>query len=288
MIGKVIKGIGGFYFVKSDDLVIRGQGRGILKKNKGVIKIGDQVEYELRPDGECIITKIFARNNELVRPAISNIDKLIVTVAAKSPNPNFLSVDKLCIISEYLNVPVMICVNKIDLIEKNELGNILDIYKDVYEVVLVDAKHNKGIDELLKAIEGKTVALVGPSGVGKSTILNSILPLAKAETGELSSKTDRGKHTTRHAEIFSINDNTNIFDTPGFTSLDLPDISIDEIRKLFPEFNSYSKKCRFRDCMHINEPECSVKSAVEKGLIGDSRYKAYLSFINEARDNSKY
>jgi ribosome biogenesis GTPase len=288
MKGKVVKGIGGFYFVKFNDLVIRGQGRGNLKKNNNFIKIGDEVEYELRPDGECIITKVYKRRNEFVRPSISNIDKLIVTIAAKSPNPNFLSIDKLCVISEYLNVPVIICVNKIDLIEKKELDKIIDVYKNIYDVVAIDAKHDKGLDELINIIEGQTVALVGPSGVGKSTVLNSILPMAKAETGEISRKTERGKNTTRHAEIFSINSSTNIFDTPGFTSLDLPNISIDEIRKLFPEFSSYSDDCKFRDCKHINEPECNVKSAVDEGLISFSRYKTYLSFIDEIRKNSKY
>lgn len=287
MIGKVVKGIGGFYFVKYEGKIIRGQGRGLLKRNNKLIKVGDNVEFQIRDDNECIITKVLKRKNEFIRPSIANIDRLIVTFSATDPQPNYLSVDKLCVISEYYNVPVNILITKIDLVDESQLNEIYDIYKDVYKTFKIDALSGIGLRELMKELKGNTVALAGPSGVGKSTVLNAIAPNKDIETGAISEKTKRGKHTTRHAEIFTLDGDTNIFDTPGFTSLEMPIMEIIELGSFFPEFSKHGK-CKYSDCIHINEPECAIKDALKLKSINISRYKSYIKMIEEINNNRRY
>jgi len=287
MLGKVAKGIGGFYYVKFNNEIIRGQGRGILKRNNNLIKVGDNVEFELRDDKQCVITKVCKRKNEFIRPSIANIDRIIVTFAATEPNPSFLSIDKLCAIAEYYQVSVYICITKIDLVDENRFNEIINVYNSIYKTFNVNAKSGYGIDELMKGIQGQTVALAGPSGVGKSTILNALLNNNKAETGSLSSKTKRGRHTTRHAEIFDVDYKTSVFDTPGFTSLDMPIMEVSDLTSLFPDFVKYCN-CKYRDCIHINEPSCGVKESLSKGFISRSRYQSYIRMIEEIKSNKKY
>lgn len=284
MTGRVVKGIGGFYYVSDGKKVYMGNARGILKRKKNIIYVGDIVDFDIREDGDCIITKVHKRKNFLIRPPVSNLDKLVVVFAAADPEVNYLSVDKLCASSENIDVSVIICITKKDLVDQARLDELMSVYKDIFPTFAVNSTTGEGVDELLECIKGSAVALAGPSGVGKSTLLNAITEgAASAETGELSEKTGRGKHTTRHVEIFDLGDDTYVYDTPGFTSLDLMVDDPVRVRDLFVEFLDHKSYCKYRDCLHINEPECSVKEALADGEIQKTRYDSYLAIYEEVK-----
>jgi len=285
MIGKVVKGVGGFYYVSDGKNVIMGNARGILKRHKDVLVVGDLVEYEIRKeDGDCIITRVLPRKNKLPRPPVSNLDALVIVFAAAHPKVNFYAVDRMCAVCECYGLDVMIAVTKTDLADDDEIRDLIAPYKDVYPVYPVSSRSGIGIGALRRGLEGKSTALAGPSGVGKSTLLNKLLGRESAETGDISEKTQRGKHTTRHVEIFSLDPDTYVYDTPGFTSLDLPkDVDLMKLRTLFREFRTFDVECRYGDCMHINEPDCGVKQAVEDEKIHQSRYQSYLNMYDEVK-----
>ena len=223
MLGRVVKGIGGFYYVDDGKRVHMGNARKNLKRGKSIIYVGDIVEFDLRQeDGDCIITKVRERKNFLSRPPVSNLDKLVVVFAAAFPNPNNLIIDKFTTAILYNNIEVIICITKPDLVSENDLKELVSTYDKAFPVVVVNGKNGDGIDKLYDLMKGSNVALAGPSGVGKSTIMNHITGRNDIETGDISDKTARGRHTTRHVEIFSIDNDTHFYDTPGFTSLDTP------------------------------------------------------------------
>lgn len=282
MIGRVIKGIGGFYYVSDGNTSIMGKARGNLKRNKDLIYVGDIVDYDIDANHECIINKVVTRNNFLTRPPVSNLEMLVVVYAAANPDVNFPVIDKLIAACEQKNIEVVICINKTDLVDSETLDSYINIYKDIYPTIAVNGNTGNGIELLKNEINGKNVALAGPSGVGKSTITNWIAGDKSAETGDISDKTQRGKHTTRHVEIFELNDGTNLYDTPGFTSLDLQESDEYIIKELFPEFRVLSCDCKYADCLHINEPECAVKQAIGK-TVSQSRYDSYLIMFEEAK-----
>lgn len=283
MQGRVIKGIGGFYFVADEDKVYMGKARGNLKRNKNIIYVGDIVEYQLNDNDECVITKVLERNNFLSRPPVSNLELLVVTFAAADPEPNLPVIDKLIAAAELRDIDVAICITKKDLITTEVLESYIRTYSNVYPVAAINGLTGEGFDELRKIIRGKNVALAGPSGVGKSTLLNQLLGEDTAETGSISDKTKRGRHTTRHVDIFAFEDGTNIYDTPGFTSLDMTEMDEHEVQTLFPEFRRRRGECRYSDCMHINEPECAVKEDLAAGLIPETRYNSYLAMVDEVK-----
>ncbi len=283
MKGRVIKGIGGFYYVSDGDRVYMGKARGILKRNKKLIYVGDIVEYELDDNEECVITGVVERNNFLSRPPVSNLEMLVVVFAAAHPEVNFPVVDKLIAACELRNIDVAICITKRDLQTQDVLESYINTYSSVYPVAAVNGMTGEGVNELLEIVRGKNVALAGPSGVGKSTLLNCLIGGDVMETGSVSDKTKRGRHTTRHVEIFALDDGTNVYDTPGFTSLDMTEMDVLEVQKLFPEFRRLRGQCKYSDCMHINEPECAVKEDLEEGIIPHSRYKSYLAMIEEVK-----
>lgn len=285
MIGKVVKGIGGFYYVSDGKNIIQGNARGNLKRRKkDIIYVGDEVEYEIRPeDGDCIITRVLPRKNFLKRPPVSNLDTLVIVSSAETPEMIPLAVDKLTVYCEHTGIRAILVFTKSDLVPDERIQELEDMYRGVYPIFAVSNQTGEGIPELLKEISGQSVALAGPSGVGKSTLLNAIVADADAETGGLSDKTGRGKHTTRHVEIFTLDGDTYIYDTPGFTSLDLPEMECLELRNLFPEIRSLGQSCKYRDCIHINEPGCAVKEALEEGRISRTRYESYLKMYEEVQ-----
>lgn len=298
--GTIVKGIAGFYYVKSGDAVYRCKARGIFKQRDIKPAVGDAVIMEVIPDNDdSLITQLLPRRNIFIRPFVANVDCFAVVAAASSPDPVYSVIDKLLVMAEKAGTDIVICINKCDLAEDMESSTsrraceniemIKGIYKSIYPLVCLDGRTGEGTEQLLDLIKGKKTALAGPSGVGKSTILNRLVPDAEAETGSISEKSQRGKHTTRHSELFTVkSDGTMLFDTPGFTSFDILEADETELQYLFPEISSRLGSCRYHNCLHITEPGCSVREAVEKKEINAIRYRSYTDMIEEIRKSRQY
>ncbi len=285
MTGIIIKGIGGFYYVKAEDSSIyECKARGIFRKENIKPCIGDRVEISLE-NGKGSIEKIETRRTVLVRPPVSNIDNLMIVVASMNPDPDFLLVDKMLVTAEKKGIVPIICVNKTDL-DSGE--KIKDIYKNTgYKVLSVSTYEKEGIDELKALLKDKITAFAGTSGVGKSSILNELID-ESAQTGEISDKIKRGKHTTRHVELFELEGGGFILDTPGFSSYELEDIPATELSTFFPEMASVTETCRFKGCAHINEPDCAIKEKVRLGEISQTRYENYISIYEILKDRKEW
>ena len=284
MIGKIVKGIGGFYYVSSSDRIYTCKARGIFRSEGKKPLVGDDVEFEVIDEstGEGSIDKLLARKNELIRPAAANVDGALVMFAAASPTPNFGILDRFLVMMKRQNIDTVICFNKSDIVSDSELQRLGEIYKKCgHKVIFTSVLEKEGVDELRTLLKGKTTILAGPSGVGKSSLTNLLAPGACMETGELSRKVMRGKQTTRHTELIRIDDETFICDTPGFTSLYVDDMPARELKDYFTEFEDYEGSCRFLSCMHINEPSCAVRDAAESGNISMIRYENYVRMYEE-------
>ena len=300
MRGQITKGIAGFYYVKSGETVYRCKARGIFKQQDIKPAVGDQVVFELiEGNDDNLITEILPRKNVFIRPFVANVDCFAVVTAVAKPAPVQALVDKLLVMAERAGTDVILCVNKCDLAEDTRkasgrkamenLQMLRSVYEPVYPVVLLDQRDPSGYAELEQRIRGKKVALAGASGVGKSTILNQLLQQEHMATGAVSEKTQRGKHTTRHAELFLLDEEgTGVFDTPGFTSFSLTEMEPEEMQHYFPEIERHRGHCRYEDCRHAAEPDCAVKQAVEQGTIGRARYDSYLSLMKELEEISRY
>ena len=296
--GLITKGIGGFYYVKTEDGIIECKGKGTFKNDGIKLQVGDTVDIEKVPlsaeakkrgiENEGVITKIYPRKNEFIRPPIVNVDTFVITFAVKKPEPNFTLIDKFLIMAEMNNVDAVIVMNKCDLADEETLRNYEGIYENVYPVVRVSGKTGEGLDEIKKLISGKRAAFAGPSGVGKSTIINSLIPEAEMETGNVSSKTNRGKHTTRHVEIFEADGGGLVFDTPGFTSFEIMEAEEDNLQDFYPEIEKLKGRCYYDNCRHLKEPDCVIRKAVKNREIHKLRYESYVANIEEIRKNRKY
>lgn len=292
MKGKIMKGIAGFYYVGVvESGIYECKAKGIFRKEKIKPLVGDDVEIEVLNEEEKLgnIVKILPRRSELIRPAVANIDQALVIFAAREPKPNLSLLDRFLVIMEKQDVPVIICFNKQDLCEEEELKYLKQIYENCgYPVVLASAKEAEGIEEIKKLLRGKTTTVAGPSGVGKSSLTNLLQNEVQMETGEISKKLGRGRHTTRHSQIIQIEKDTWIYDTPGFTSFYVEEIEKEELRFYFREFSEYEGTCRFQGCTHTHEPGCMVKSALEEGKISKERYENYLELYEELKEKRRY
>ncbi len=290
MVGLIKKGIGGFYYVETEKGLIEAKGRGIFKKDGLTLMVGDNVELSIIDEEkkQGVIEEIFPRKNQFIRPPIANVEVFAVVCAPQKPKPNFALIDKFLIMAEMNEAEAVICINKCDLASEEEITAIKAIYEPVYRVLAVSAKTGMGLPELEKLLSGKRAALAGPSGVGKSTILNSIVPHANMETGAVSEKTKRGRHTTRHAEIFDAECGAKIFDTPGFTSFEILEAQEEDLWHYYPEFEPYAGDCRYDNCRHIKEPDCGVRKAVSAGKIHSMRYDSYVLNMEEIKKRKKY
>ena len=292
MQGKIIKGIAGFYYVYSEDgELYECKAKGIFRKDKQKPLVGDNVEITvLDPDKkEGNLVEIFPRKNSLIRPAVANVDQAFVIFAADKPRPNFMLLDRFLIMMEQEEVPAVICFNKKDLVSEKEARELYEVYKDCgYQVILSSTLEGEGTDEIHKALEGKTTEVAGPSGVGKSSLTNLLQGEVQMETGEISKKLKRGRHTTRHSQVIPVGEDTFLMDTPGFSSLYITGMEEHELKDYFPEFRKYEGKCRFQGCRHIHEPDCEVKAALQRGEISSIRYEDYLSLYEELKEKRRY
>ncbi len=293
MIGKIIKGIAGFYYVHvpTRDMIFECKPKGIFRNQKIKPLVGDNVEISTdnHPEGIGIIENIFPRKNELVRPAVVNVDQAMIIFAAAEPTPNLNLLDRFLISMYRQKVRAIVCFNKADLVTNKDIALLQKTYEQSgYEVVNISVLNEDGVKEVYGYLKGKTTVLAGPSGVGKSSLVNLIKPEANMEIGKVSEKIKRGKHTTRHSELIYIDEDTYIMDTPGFSSLYVDDIKEYELKDYFPEFIELEDGCRFIGCAHINEPHCAVKDALEQGEISQIRYDNYLTIYNELKNVKRY
>lgn len=287
--GIIFKGIGGFYYVKCDGVLFECKARGKFKNDKVVPMVGDYVSISIYDmDNKLgIIEEIHERKNALIRPTVANVDQAIVVFSIKDPMPNITLLDKMIVLAEHSGLEVIICFNKSDLDLRFDFETYKAIYQGAgYKVVSTCALNKEGVDDLLNLLKDKINVFSGPSGVGKSSLLNAIEDYA-VEVGALSEKIKRGKHTTRHSELFEITNGGIIVDTPGFTSLSVSEIEEDQLHEYFPDLKRYSSECRFDNCLHQNEPECAVKAAVESGTLPKVRYEAYLYIYKEIQEQRR-
>jgi len=288
MVGKIVKGISGFYYVHvMGDGIYECRARGKFRNDNIKPLVGDDVEIavtdEVKKTGNVI--EIQTRKNELIRPAVANIDQALVVFAIADPMPNLNLLDRFLVTMERNNLDTIICFNKIDLVDDAKIIEMKNIYvKAGYHVVFTSTYNNIGVADVKRLIEYKTTAVAGPSGVGKSSLLNKLVPDAELETGEISKKIKRGKNTTRHTEIISAGENTYLYDTPGFSSLYVNDFPKEELKDYFKEFEFYNGKCKFNTCNHVSEPECRVKDAVKAGIISKERYVNYLLLFDDIKN----
>ncbi len=281
--GIITKGIGGFYYVLSEDKIFECKARGVFRKEKITPMVGDKVEIEVKGDKGSVV-KILPRKNELLRPPVANVDTLVVVVAAAAPEPNLMLIDKMLVYAEKCGISAVICINKTDLTQREDIKN---IYENAgYSVISVSAERHENLETLKALIKNRVTAFSGLSGVGKSSILN-ILTDANMETGALSEKIERGKHTTRHVELINTGDGF-VFDTPGFSSLEIPEISLEELTLCFPEIAKYSGFCKFRGCSHTKDLGCAVKAAVDNGEISKERYKSFCEMSEIIKSRKIY
>lgn len=291
MQGKIVKGIAGFYYVHVNGKgIFECKAKGIFRKENIKPLVGDDVNIEITDAANLKgnIMEILPRRSSLIRPAVANIDQALLIFAMTKPEPNYNLLDRFLIMMRQQNLNCIICFNKRDIVDKKERQTINSIYeKSGCRVMFVSALKEEGLDELASVLKGKTTAVAGPSGVGKSSIINCIQQSKIMETGAISEKIERGKHTTRHSELITISDNTYIMDTPGFSSLSLFDMEKEELKAYYPEFEKYEDKCKFLTCAHIHEPVCGVKEAIEQGHINRVRYDNYVSFYEELKEKEK-
>lgn len=292
MKGKIIKGIAGFYYVHDGkESVYQCKAKGVFRNKNIKPLVGDNVEFSVldEADMEGNIEEILPRKNSLIRPAVANVDQAVVVFALTDPKPNLNLLDRFLVMMERVGIPVQIVFNKLDLCSEKESRHYQEIYENCgYPVHLLSVKEELGMDWVHQAMRGKTTVLAGPSGVGKSSLTNRIQPDAGMETGEISEKIRRGKHTTRHSQLFYVEEDTYMLDTPGFSSMYVEDIEPEELWMYFPEFSPFISQCRFSGCVHIGERICGVKQAVEDGKISGSRYENYRLMYLEQKEKRRY
>lgn len=287
MTGVIVKGIGGFYYVQTEEGLLESLARGIFRKDNIAPAVGDRVRVGRSVDGQATIEEILPRKNLFVRPPVANVETMVIVIAARDPEPNFYIVDTFAVTAERAGAEVLLCLNKIDLDDGSVREAVEEMYGKVYPILYVSGVDGTGLPDLRRALEGTQAALAGPSGVGKSTLLNALIEHAESEVGEISRRTARGKHTTRHTELFT-DGALSLFDTPGFTSFQLEVMDDVELAHYFPEMAALLGACQFADCRHLSEPGCAVKEAVEAGTIHPNRYRSYEEMMRVIESQERY
>lgn len=287
-----MKGIAGFYYVNVESMgLYECKAKGNFRNKKIKPLVGDNVEIDIIDEDNKIgnITEIFGRKSELIRPAVANVDQAIVIFAAADPAPNFNLLDRFLVMMQNQNIDTIICFNKMDKVKTEDKETLESIYKDSgCKLKFLSVKFNEGVNEIKEILKNKTTVLAGPSGVGKSSFVNKLNPEAEMETGAISEKIKRGKHTTRHSELIYLGEETYLMDTPGFSSLALFDMEKEELKDCYPEFDMFDEPCRFLGCVHVNEPDCIIKENVSNGTINETRYLNYKLLYEELKNQKRY
>lgn len=287
MEGKIIKGIGGFYYIKTKDGIVECKARGKFRHKDMKPMVGDNVDINIS-NGKGVIEDINERVSELIRPSVANVTQAFVVFAVKNPDINFDLLNKFLILCEYNNIKAIVCLNKVDLATEDEKKEIEKMINDIgYEVLFINAKRGLGIELLKKRLNNNETVLCGPSGAGKSTLINTLINRSHMETGVVSEKIGRGKHTTRHSELIEI-ENGYLVDSPGFSNISINFINKEELRYCFPEFEEYNHKCKFTGCLHNKEPQCAVKKALDNEEINQYRYNIYIRILEELLKEEKH
>ncbi len=298
MRGKIIRGVGGFYYVHAEDgVTYECRAKGIFRREKIKPLVGDDAEISVLDAAEATgnVDALLPRQNTLIRPAAANVDQAMITFAVVRPKPNLGLLDRFLILMRAQEIPVIICFNKTDLGDEEQIRELREIYRGCgCRLCFISVARREGLDEIRALLEGKTTVLAGPSGVGKSSLTNTFFPGERMETGEISRKTKQGRQTTRHTELLVLpaveelgGRDSYLLDTPGFSSLELEDFAYEDLKNYYPEFAPYAPECRFLSCMHLKEPGCAVKEAVKSGEISQKRYDGYVSLAEELKNNNK-
>lgn len=288
MMGKIIKGIAGFYYIFLDGKIYECKAKGIFRKDGKKPLVGDDVLIDVVDEEKKLgnIIEILPRKNEIIRPACANIDMAIIVFSITKPSPKLSLLDRILVFFEYYDIPKIICFNKLDEATSKDCETLKEYYKDAnVKILFTSVKDEVGISDVEKEMLNKTSIFTGPSGVGKSSMLNKICKI-KTEVSDIS-KIGRGRHTTRHSEIFTFKKDTYIMDTPGFTALSLPKMTDASLKYYFKEFLPYLGKCKFDECDHINEPSCAIKEAMKRNEINADRYASYKQMYESLKENNK-
>lgn len=289
--GIITKGVGGFYYVKTESDIIECRARGIFREQNITPLVGDKVLIRINPeDNTGYIEEVYERKTYLVRPPVANVTQAIIVMSLKEPAINLWLLDRFLVMAEYNRLNIHICINKADLAKQDDINSIMGMYDNAgYNILKTSTKTMEGIEELNNILANQITVFAGPSGVGKSSLLNKINPGLKLKSGEVSKKTNRGKHTTRHLELFELGPNSFVLDTPGFSSLSLDFIEDPiELSFYFKEINKYKYDCKFNGCLHYKEPDCEVKRQVQEGNISSQRYDNYIQFLEEIINNRRF
>lgn len=286
--GVIVRAYNSYYYVRNGDVTVACKIRGRFKKDRYSLMVGDQVHYQQDSQNEGTIENILPRHSLLKRPAVANVDQVVLVFAAVNPNISTTLVDKLLVLAESSHLEIVLVINKSDLAEPSDLAGVSDIYGSIgYPMIFASAHTGRGVHELQEKLKGKITAFAGPSGAGKSSLLNSIEPGLTLVIGEVSAKIGRGKHTTRYAQLLPLSTGGFVVDTPGFSATEFTDIAMTDLAWYFPEFARLARECKFSTCLHDREPQCAVKEALQKGIIPPSRYQSYQAILQEMRDLKK-
>ncbi|MFA5536214.1 MAG: ribosome small subunit-dependent GTPase A [Bacillota bacterium] len=286
--GTIVKGYSGFYYVQTKDFLWECSLRGKYRVKDQDFLVGDRVLITPIAEDKAVIEQVLERKNQLTRPAVANVEQVIIVMSFASPKPDLNLLDRLLVLSGHHGLTGIICFNKLDLIAVEVGLKLIKIYQNIgYSVLGVSAKTRQGVGDLEKVFKNKLSVLAGPSGVGKSSLLQAIQPEFVLKTGRVSEKTQRGRHTTRHVELLKLNNGGYVADTPGFSRVDLPQLAREDLAFYFPEIANFGASCRFTNCLHRGEPGCAVEDAFRQGLINEERIKNYQSFLTEVIQNER-
>jgi ribosome biogenesis GTPase / thiamine phosphate phosphatase len=288
--GQIVRAVGGFYYVRTPDGDVQCRARGIFKKRKFSPLVGDRVTFEWTANGEGVVTQVEPRKTELVRPPIANVEQAVVVCSMNEPRFQPELLDRFLVHCEHEGLEILIVLTKLDLLEDpDELRQIRAMYDPTgYRIVATSIKTGEGIEEVREELTGRLSVFAGQSGVGKSSLLNRLYPDLELQTGAISRKLGRGRHTTRHVELLDLPEGGQVADTPGFSQLAFQHMEPVDLSDCFPEMRLRAPNCRFRGCLHKNEPDCQVREAVEKGEIAPSRHRHYLQFLEEISEQRRY